>query len=125
MQGSIARYEEERAGFFAWLQVEPLTEGQLLQLVLLPNFAAVPQSAVLDRVLRAGAWRTDAELRTALAAISFVPRGVSLWLLDTGHCTAPTCQEPCCSSMPASLLLCLPSETDVIAFLLSCRGTHG
>ena len=56
----------------------PLTEGQLLQRVLLPNFDAVPQKTVLDRVLRAGAWRTDAELRTALAAISFVPRGVDL-----------------------------------------------
>ena len=88
MQASIARYEEGQADLFAWLQVAPLTEGQLLQRVLLPNFDAVPQKAVLNRVLRAGAWRTDAELRTALAAISFVPRGVIVWLKKALSCTA-------------------------------------
>ncbi len=81
MQASLARYEEGQGAFFAWLLVAPLTEGQLLQRVLLPNFDAVPQKTVLDRVLQAGAWKTEAELRTALAAISFVPRG--MWHLPT------------------------------------------
>lgn len=77
-QADIAKYEEERAPFYAWLQLAPLTEGQLLQRVLLPNFEAVPQKAVLDRILRAGAWRSDASLTTALTTISFVLRGRSL-----------------------------------------------
>ena len=71
-------YMEQRAPFYAWLQLAPLTEGQLLQQVLLPNFEAVPQKAVLDRILQAGAWRSDANLTTALATISFVPQGLSL-----------------------------------------------
>ncbi len=78
MQASLAKYEDGQGAFFAWLLVAPLTEGQLLQQVLLPNFDAVPQKTVLDRVLQAGAWKTDAALRTALAAISFVPKGADL-----------------------------------------------
>lgn len=86
MQASIARYEEEQAGLFAWLQVAPLTEAQLLQRVLLPNFNAVPQKTVLDRVLQAAAWRTDAELTTTLTAISFVQTGGRLWQPATFPC---------------------------------------
>ena len=79
LQASIAKYEERSAGFYAWLQMTPLTEGQLLQQVLLPNFEDVPQKTVLDRVLQAGAWKTDAELRDALASIAFVTKGPLLW----------------------------------------------
>lgn len=79
LQASIAKFEESSAGFYAWLQMTPLTEGQLLQQVLLPNFEDVPQKTVLDRVLQAGAWKTDAELRDALASIAFVTKGLLLW----------------------------------------------
>ena len=79
LQASIVKYEESSAGFYAWLQMTPLTEGQLLQQVLLPNFEDVPQKTVLDRVLQAGAWKTDAELRDALASIAFVTKGLLQW----------------------------------------------
>ena len=77
-QADIVMYKEEKASLYAWLQLAPLTEGQLLQQVLLLNFEAVPQKAVLDRILQAGAWRSDANLTTALTTITFVPRGLPL-----------------------------------------------
>lgn len=74
-QAKIIRHEEAWAGLYAWLQLAPMSEAQLLQQVLLPNFDSLPQKAVLDRILATGAWRHDEALRNALADISFVGRG--------------------------------------------------
>ena len=72
----MVRHEEACAGLLSWLQLEPMSEAQLLHRVLLPNFDALPRKAVLDRVLAAGVWRHDAALQAALKGISFVQTGL-------------------------------------------------
>ena len=102
MQASIAWYEDGQEDLFAWLQVAPLTEAQLLRRVLLPNFDAVPQKNILDRVLQAAAWRTDAALTAALAGISFVQTGGSLRQPASVYCNVQSCVAASHSAVPSA-----------------------